>query len=275
MIPVIIPYYKDEGQLARCISHIEAQTVPVEIFVRDNSRDNVYFTAAVNEGIRKYLDAPCEYMLVLNQDMYLEHTATEQMVAFMDSHPRCGIGAPLQLDSGNPRYVIFAGGGDAFPAGEHRQGPLDMFTEDEPISWANGACMILRKEMVRDIGLLDENFVFIGSDSDYSFTARSRGWQVWTIAGARGIHEQGASAITMDQNIELLKVKDMIHFGRKWLTGGLYQSLSHEGATLTAERIAAIMNEFVEAKIELERACRDLVMIGGEARCNRHIVATS
>jgi len=262
MIPAIIPYRKNKSQLARCLSHLEGQTVPVEVFVRDNSEDNVYFTAAVNEGIRKYLDGPCKYLLVLNQDVYLERTAMEVMSAFMDSHPRCGIGAPLQLSSENRRYVIFAGGGDAFPAGEHWQGSLDEFTADEQILWANGACMILRKEMIRDIGLLDENFVFIGSDSDYSFTARSRGWQVWRIAGARGMHEQGASGLISDQNLELLKVKDVIHFGRKWLTGGLYRDMSREGTKLTAERTSAIMSELKEVQIELEHACRDLVMTG-------------
>ena len=266
MIPAIIPYYRNESQLARCISHLEGQTVPVEIFVRDNSEDNVYFTAAVNEGIRKYLDEPCEYLLVLNQDMYLERTATEEMVAFMDSHPRCGIGAPLQLHSGNPGYVIFAGGCDAFPMGEHRHGPLEEFATDEPILWANGACMILRKEMIREIGLLDENFLLIGSDSDYSFTARSRGWQIWRIAGARGIHEQGASGHICDPNIELVKIKDMIYFGRKWLTGELYRDLSHEGAKLTLERTCGIMSGLREAQTELERACGDVVMAGGEAR---------
>jgi len=262
MIPAIIPYYKNKSQLARCISHLEAQTVPVEIFIKDNSEDNIYFTAAVNEGIRKYLDGPCEYLLVLNQDMYLERTALEEMLAFMDSHPDCGIGAPLQLHSGDPRYVIFAGGCDAFPLGQHRHGPLEQFSTDEQIPWANGACMILRKEMIRQIGLLDENFLLIGSDSDYSFTARSRGWQIWRIAGARGIHEQGASAGIGDRSIELLKIKDMIYFGRKWLTGELYRSVSHEGARLTSGRISAIMSELRETQTALERACGEAVMAG-------------
>ena len=262
MVPAIIPYYKNKSQLARCISHLEAQTVPVEVFIRDNSEDNVYFTAAVNEGIRKYMDAPCEHLLVLNQDMYLERAAMQEMLAFMESHPHCGIGAPLQLHSRNPQYVIFAGGCDAFPMGQHRHGPLEQFSADEQIPWANGACMILRKEMIREIGLLDENFLLIGSDSDYSFAARSRGWQIWRIAGARGIHEQGASAGIGDPGIELLKIKDMIYFGRKWLTGELYQALSYEGARLTAERISAIMGELRQTQSELERVRGDAVMAG-------------
>jgi GT2 family glycosyltransferase len=257
MIPVIIPYYKNKAQLEKCKSHLEAQTVEVEIFVRDNNTDNVYFTAAINEGIKTYLSKPYKYILVLNQDMYLERNAAEEMTTFMDCHPNCGIGAPLQLHSENPDYVIFAGGCEAFPTGQHQHGPLKEFTEDKQIPWANGACMILRKEMIQEIGLLDENFVFIGSDSDYCFTARSRGWQVWRIAGARGIHEHGASGRLCDPNIELLKITDMIYFGQKWLTGGLYRELSREGPELTAEKIAGVMGELRRTQTKLHPARGD------------------
>ena len=260
MIPAIIPYYKNKSQLEKCVSHLKAQTAEIEVFVRDNDIDNVYYTAAVNEGIRKYLSRPCKYMLVLNQDMYLEPAAVEEMAVFMDSHPDCGIGAPLQLHGQNPDYVIFAGGCEAFPMGKHQHGQLREFTQDKQILWANGACMILRKEMIQEIGLLDENYIFIGSDSDYSFTARSRGWQVWRIARARGIHEHGASGKLGDPNIELLKIKDMIYFTRKWLTSDVYREISHEGATLTPEIIAGTMSELRRTKIELERVGGDAVV---------------
>jgi hypothetical protein len=196
--------------------------VPVEIFVRDNDGDNVYYTAAVNEGIKKYLGQPCKYILVLNQDMYLERAAVETMAAFMDSHPNCGIGAPLQLHSGNPDYVIFAGGCEAFPLGKHQHGPLQEFTEDREILWANGACMILRKEMIREIG--------VGK--------------------------------LCEPNVELLKIKDMIYFGHKWLTGELYRNLSHKGANLTPEWVSQAMNDLRKAQRELEQICGDVVMAG-------------
>jgi len=252
MIPAIIPGYKHKKQLEKCIAHLRNQTLEVEIYIRDNDKDNIYFTAAVNEGIKKYLDLPCEYILVLNQDMYLEPSAVEKMITFMDSHPECGIGAPLQLYDKNPDYVIFAGGLEAFPAGNHEHGELSEFTDNKQIFWCNGACMMLRKEMIREIGILDDNFTFIGSDSDYCFTARSRGWQVWRIAGARGIHECGASGSSGDINIEIMKIKDMIYFAKKWLTGELYKTIAYEGQNLTRSTIEDTITELEQAKRELE-----------------------
>jgi GT2 family glycosyltransferase len=255
MIPVIIPAYKNKSKLAKCMAHLKNQTIETEIFVRDNDSDNVYFTAAVNQGIRKYLDRPCQYILVLNQDMYLEPSAVETMAAFLDSHPECGIGAPLQLYDKDPDYVIFAGGNEAFPAGQHQHGPLSEFTEDEQVFWCNGACMMLRKTLIQEIGLLDENFTFIGSDSDYCLTARSRGWQVWRIAGARGIHECGASGASDDANIEILKIKDILYFAKKWLTGRLYEEIAYEGKNLSPETVNKIVTDLEQTQSELE-LCR-------------------
>lgn len=251
-VPVVIPFYRRQDQLNRCIAALKAQTWPVEIFVRDNTVDNIYFTAAVNEGLARFLDKAVDYLLVLNQDMYLAPDAVERMVTFMERHPRCGIGAPLQLDATDPQTVIWAGGFEAFPAGRHQTGRLDDFTQDEPILWANGACMMLRKAMVREIGLLDEKMVFIGSDSDYSFTARSRGWEIWRIAAARGVHEHGASGAITDLKMEAVKMDDLIHFGGKWLTGGRYRELAHEKDP-SPEQALQILAKARQTRVLLER----------------------
>lgn len=256
-VPVIIPFFRRKDQLDKCLATLKHQTWPVEIFIRDNSEDNIFFTAAVNEGLRRCMDHPFDFALILNQDMYLAPDAVETMVRFMEAHPACGIGAPLQLDGANPERVIWAGGCEAFPAGRHQVGLLVDFQQDAEILWANGACMMLRKEMIREIGLLDENLVFIGSDSDYSFTARSRGWQVWRIAAARGIHEHGASGKISDIKIEAIKLDDLRHFGRKWLTGGQYRDLAHPDDP-SPEQASQIM-----ARVEETRALLNLHIAAG------------
>jgi GT2 family glycosyltransferase len=112
--------------------------------------------------------------------------------------------------------------------------------------------MMLRKKMIQEIGLFDKNYLFIGSDSDYCFTARSRSWQVWRVANAKGIHECGESCGSSDINIELIKIKDMIYFGHKWLTSDLYKDLSYEGHKLNIENITSIMCELKQTEKELE-----------------------
>lgn len=251
MIPVVIPFYKQQAQLDRCLRQLQQQTVDVEIFVRDNTHDNVYFTKAVNEGIRRFLEKDWQYIIALNQDMYLEPNAVEEMVKFMDRTPQCGIGSPLERLTDQPEGMAVGGGLEAFPVGIHRTGPISALAKPEQIYWANGSCMILRKAMIREIGLLDENFVFICSDSDYSFTARTRGWEVWRIGAALGHHEHGASGTTTNLHIELLKINDLLYFSSKWLTGNLYRQIAHKGAECTGDQVQAEVNKYLHARARI------------------------
>ncbi len=248
MIPAIIPFYKNHEQLRLCIQNLERQTSKVELFIRDNSDDNVYFTAAINEGLLRFLNEPCEYMLIINQDMYLAKDAVEKLVEFMDEHPRCGIATPLQLLASNPQQVIYAGAKEAFPGGVHVEGTIDQFSEPMQTYWANGACMLLRKQMIHEIGFFDPNLKMIGSDSDYSFTARSRGWEVWVVPEARGLHETGASQPSEDPKLELIKIDDVIYFCGKWLSGDVYRSLAFEGKMLGPESVDWIRKQILEAR---------------------------
>ncbi len=262
MIPVIIPFYKNKAQLDKCLQHLNRQSMPAEVFIRDNSVDNIYFTAAINEGIVHFLHRPCTYMILLNQDMYLAPDAIEEMVQFMNRNPRCGIGAPLQVHPARPDYIIWAGCFEAFPVGRHLHGPARQFLADAPVYWANGACMILRRTMIEEIGLLDKNLAFIGSDSDYSFTARARGWEIWRIAAARGVHDHGASGHSANPQIELRKIKDMLYFSKKWLNAELYREMAFEAPDMTPSRI----DTWIEKLKSAERMTLDEIEAGDGRR---------
>ena len=251
MMPVVIPAFKAEVKLAKCLQHLENQTTPCRAFVRDNSNDNIYFTAAINEGLRASVDAKPKYVMLLNQDMYLYPDAVEQLVSFMEHHPECGIAQPLQVHQKDQQFVICGGGLEAFPFGKHSHGPLVNFHDSE-VPWCNGACMILRANMIREIGLLDENLRFIGSDSDYCFTARARGWQVWRCKAALGVHEVGMSSEIADPALEKIKVEDMLYFAKKWLSGDLYRGLSVEGSALSAQSVAKWVHQLEVAGEGLE-----------------------
>jgi len=107
--------------------------------------------------------------------------------------------------------------------------------------------------MVQEIGLLDRNLIFFASDSDYSFTARSRGWQVWRIAKAKGVHDlHGAGGATDNLAIELLKLNDLLYFSKKWLTGESFREMAYEGRQLTPEIIANLVSELKKAIKEVK-----------------------
>ena len=234
LVPIVIPFFREHDKLKKCLAAIAEQTYPAcEAFVRDNTHDNVYYTAAVNEGLAKYCSRPdVHYAMVLNQDAYLHPDCVRRLVDFMESHPDCGIACPLQLDESGTT-VTWGGSLRAFPTGVHRNDKLANYTEPVETYWGNGACMLLRTETVREAGRLDRNMRFICSDADFSFTARARGWKVCVVPGARATHSLGASGSESNPELELVKTLDIRYFAQKWLDGGLYRELAFEGGGLT------------------------------------------
>jgi hypothetical protein len=237
-IPAIIPAYRAPELLARCIEHLAAQTRATVPLVIDNNVENRLYTRAINLGLKQSLAGDAPYYLLLNQDMMLRPTAVAEMVRTLESDPRIGIVMPLHLDPENPSHVTCGGTEAAFPLGQHYMGALEAFTADRELPWANGAAMLLRKEMVQEIGLLDESMRFICSDVDYSFSARARGWKVWLSAKAHGLHKPGASIADAASPLELVKCDDILAFAAKWLTGDLYRRLASEGPALTPDLVA-------------------------------------
>lgn len=244
-LPIIIPYYKNKTALNQCLLSISNSTYKdVEVFVRDNSTDNIYYTAAVNEGISKFawLDT-FKYLLILSQDAYLKPNTIDSLLGMMEANPDCGIACPIQI-SESTHQITYAGGLDAFPNGIHQTGNLSDYKQDFDTYWANGAAMLLRCSMIRQIGLLDNNLKFICSDSDYSFTARSRGWRVMVCANAFVNHAPNSSMQTNNTQLELIKVRDWIYFANKWLTGNIYKSFSFEGEKLSRMKINLALESF-------------------------------
>jgi GT2 family glycosyltransferase len=238
-IPIVIPYFRAPEALEKCLAAIkEQESIVAQVFVRDNSDDNILFTCAVNEGLRQFaLNSEIEYILVLNQDAYLRKKCLYWLLKTMQDFPKAGIVIPVAVDADN-QVTSFAAL-QAYPWGNSRGGSLeDVPKEPYGTYWANGACMLLRVKMIREIGLLDENMRFICSDSDYSFTARSRGWDVMVSPSALVEHSLNSSAKAGNPSIEEVKLADQLYFGQKWLSGDLYRHLAYEAQALTPEFVA-------------------------------------
>lgn len=227
MIPVVMPTYRGEKRLPKVLECLNSQDVEIDIFIRDNNVKGVYYTKAINEGLRKFAFNPgIEFCLVTCDDVYLKPNCIKELLKCAKDHPRAGIISPVQY---SPNGTIeWAGSAQSWPLGAH----VSQVLKDEPYVsyWASGACFLVRTEMIKEIGLMDENMLFICSDSDYSLTARSRGWFTMVAPDAHVQHTFHQSRKSVDPEIDIIKTKDLVHFSRKWVTGNLFRSLEYQGA---------------------------------------------
>ena len=161
IIPVIIPYYKAPDQIKLTQACLEKQSgVHIETFIHDNSLNNLYFTKAINIGIKKFINGNYIYLMILNQDAYVRENCILEMVKVMEEHPNCGICTPISFNAQGK--CNWFGGLDAYPIGKHKSISEDLNSAQSfETSWANGACMLLRVEMIQEIGIFDENMRFL------------------------------------------------------------------------------------------------------------------
>jgi len=151
------------------------------------------------------------YALLLNPDTLLPPSALADMLAFMEAHPQAGIAGPrLVREDGSldkacrrsfptPEVALYrlSGLSRLFPR-SRRFGrynvtylPADVTTEVDSVV---GAFMLIRAEVLAQIGLLDERYFMYAEDLDFCYRARQQGWQVWYNADVTVLHYKGRSS---------------------------------------------------------------------------------
>ncbi len=151
------------------------------------------------------------YLLLLNPDTILPPGALADMLAFMESHPQAGVAGPRlvrqdgSLDKACRRsfptpevaFYRLSGLGKLFPHSP-RFGrynvtylPPDVTTEVDSVV---GAFMLIRGQVIEQIGLLDERYFMYAEDLDFCYRAKQCGWQVWYNADVTVLHYKGQSS---------------------------------------------------------------------------------
>ena len=180
----------------------------------ENGR-NLGFARAVNKGI---IAARGDMILLLNSDTLLIDDCLTPMVSFLTSRMDAGVcGVQLifqdnklqnsldmipniftQIFNKSILKIIFP---KAYPS--KRSG----FKEPVEVPSIIGACMIIKREVIDSIGMLDEGFFFYLEETDFCKRAKDHGFGIWHLPEIRVIHHQGKTA-------KKLNIRRVIEFQR-------------------------------------------------------------
>jgi GT2 family glycosyltransferase len=163
------------------------------------------FGTNINRGVAA---STAPYVVVSNPDIEVTPGAIATLTAFTDEHPRCGIAAPqLRYPDGRwqPSRRSFPTVGGTLvrrtplrrvlhPERTQRRHYLLDERPDEPAEsdWFLGAFLLLRREMLEQLGGLDEGYHLYGDDIDLAYRAREAGWERWYVPGAIVVHHHQA-----------------------------------------------------------------------------------
>lgn len=164
------------------------------------------FAYGVNRGIER---SRGRHVLLLNPDTLLGHDVLHELVAHLDRHPLAAAVAPALVDSsGEPAIST-----QRFPSlrqemirqWEPLVGPLGWKEETAnttgAVDWVSGACLLLRRDAIEQVGTLDEGYFLYWEETDWCRRARNQGWQIHHLPKVEVVHIGGASASASGETV--------------------------------------------------------------------------
>ncbi|MAW61608.1 MAG: family 2 glycosyl transferase [Planctomycetes bacterium] len=212
LVPQIDP---DQARVVVVDNHSEdGSAAKIQAAVRDNdwservtvleSGHNGGFSFGNNYGVRR-IDA--ELYLLLNSDTFLREGALAELVGAADQHPQAAMLSPrLEWPDETPQESTFTfhrpawelihSAGTGLVSKAFRRYTVARPVCDRPsdFEWTSFACVMIRKSLFDEIGLLDEGYFMYFEDVDFCRRAHAAGAEVLHWPQARVVHLRGGSS---------------------------------------------------------------------------------
>ena len=254
-LSIVIVNYNVAYFLEHCLYSVRnaCKNIQAEVFVVDNNsvdnslamlkekfpevilianKDNVGFSKANNQAMRL---SSGEYILLLNPDTVVEEDTFEKCIDFMDSHHDAGGLGVKMIDGGGKflpeskrgfpsiwvSFCKMSGLTKLFPHSKKYAGYyMGHLSENETnqVDILAGAYMLMRRECLDKVGLLDEDYFMYGEDIDLSYRITKGGYKNYYFPEARIIHYKGESTKKASLNYVYTFYNAMAIFAKKHLS---------------------------------------------------------
>lgn len=255
--------WKDDTRTVRCVASLSAADEIDHVFVVDNESagtlrpllasalgasgkpwtliehtDNRGFAGGVNPALSASVADGFDATLVINNDAVIDAASVVTLISALEKDDRLGLVGPrIVLPNGAEESA--GGYTSALRGTTSHQGPAGAVPDF--ITWA---CVLVRSEAVREIGLLDESFFMYWEDVDYSLRLKAAGWAFQICDGATATHEISANKTSYPTAIKAYHTWSGLVFARKhrgaWLAGSIVWLATSAAANTLRRRPAAI-----------------------------------
>jgi GT2 family glycosyltransferase len=189
---------------------------------------NLGFARAVNQAL---VQARGSYCVLLNSDARLMEGAIKTLAVFMEENPDVGIAGGQLMNVDGSRQNSIA----SFPSlatellnkrllrilFPHRYpGKERGYPRPVDVDSLVGACIIVRRQAIEEVGKLDEGYFFFMEETDWCLRMKKQGWRISFVPGARVLHLQGASATLVKAEAKIEYYRSRYRFFTKWYGRG-------------------------------------------------------
>ena len=286
-LSIIIVSWNTKDLLRRCLNALETEIggIDAEVFVVDNhtaddsagmvakehpwvqliaNNANLGFAKANNQAMKI---AQGSYILLLNPDTEVQPGSIHTLLKFLPDRRQAGIVAPQLLNSDgsiqrscrafptflNMLYELI-GLSILFPSIQTFRAykMLDWNHDDErQVDQPEGACLLLRRKVIEEVGMLDEGFFMLFEEVDWCYRIKKAGWQIWFTPKAKVVHHYGQSIKQVKVPMILSSHRGLYRFWHKHYRDGRWylDAIAYVGLmSLAYLRIAAYQLTKPQAK---------------------------
>ena len=250
-VSTIIVNYNAGETLLHCVKALLTSTVQTKVTVIDNASSdgsaenlnqlygkqqgieilfnpvNLGFAPAVNSVARRL---ETDWVLILNPDCILEPETLGRLKSALENDARAALAGPAVRDESGQiqratlrrfpdpwKSLMTASGlwrlGKWLPAFHGVEVDVSKVGAGAEICDAvSGACMLVRRNALEEVGYLDEEYAMHCEDLDLMFRLKEQGWHCLFVAQASCIHEQGLSSRSRPTWVHFQKHRGMARF---------------------------------------------------------------
>ena len=181
----------DNGSPDDSVSLVEKH-YPAVMLIRNTQ--NLGFARANNQGLQI---GKGRYFLLLNSDTIVPPGALEALIGTADAEPTVGVVGPKLLNMDGTLQRSWASFPSFWSEVVGKNFPFRTPVPNRPntfdVDWIMGACMLVRRETLNDVGKMDEDYFFYSEETDWCFRIKKKNWKIWYITHAEIFHLGGGS----------------------------------------------------------------------------------
>ncbi len=167
----------DNASTDGSVEYIEKQYPEITII---QNKENMGFTGGNNVGIRKALQTDAKYFLLLNNDTIVDKNLITECVTEFQKNESVGIIGPKVVYYNNPENIWCAGCSYNEVIGRSvMYGTFSKkkdFEKEEIVDWISFCVVMIKREVVEKIGVLDDDFFSSYEDLDFCLRAKKAGY---------------------------------------------------------------------------------------------------
>lgn len=154
---------------------------------------NLGYAGNNNVGIKAALAQHAEWVFVLNEDTILAPDCLTQLIRVGQDNAQTGIVGPMVYHHNEPDIIQSAGGkmGRDWRAWHVAQNEFDqgLFSLAREVDWISGCAILVRRELIEQVGMLDERFFYYWEETEWCLRARKSGWRIMHVPQAKLWHK--------------------------------------------------------------------------------------